>query len=258
MLSHPLFLKRCFAVIAVLLLPVEVTAAEIIVDNGKPGTTATGTWWWSALGNYYGTRSLYSREPGAKYDYVASIPQEQNYDLYAYWLAYASRNTQAPIKVSHLSGVSTVYVDQTQNGGEWRYIGTYRFKSSAKITIESNSSTMATSVDAIKLIPKPTAPLPSVTADKTATLSWWSPTLDVSGKPLTNLAGHLIYMSKSAGRYSRSDLVKTVIAKNARGGDPNSYTTPALAPGTYYFRVVVFSSTGQESLPSAEVYKTIK
>ncbi|TPW10069.1 MAG: hypothetical protein FD130_2322, partial [Halothiobacillaceae bacterium] len=31
-----------------------------------------------------------------------------------------------------------------------------------------------------------------------------------------------------------------------------------LAPGTYYFRVVVFSSTGQESLPSAEVYKTIK
>lgn len=88
------------------------------------------------------------------------------------------------------------------------------------------------------------------TSTGTATVSWTAPTRNSDGTTLTNLAGYKIVYGTSA-----SSLSRTVQVSNA---GLTRYVIEDLAPGTYYFAVKAYTSTGAESSNSSVASKTIR
>jgi len=100
----------------------------------------------------------------------------------------------------------------------------------------------------------PTTPAPSSTpvappSTGSATLSWVAPTENTDGTPLTDLAGYTIHYGTQADAMNQSIAVPSV--------ETTSYEISNLAPGTYYFEVVAYTSMGTESAPSDIESKTI-
>jgi len=83
----------------------------------------------------------------------------------------------------------------------------------------------------------------------TATLSWVPPRRNVDGSAVSNLAGYYIYYGTSPTNLN--GVIKLP--------DPytTKYTVDGLSPGTYYFSIVAFTTTGIRSSASPTVSKTI-
>lgn len=62
-----------------------------------------------------------------RFDWSPTLPSAGEYAVYAKWQAAADRATDATYEITHSNGVDEVTVDQTHNGGEWRYLGTWSF-----------------------------------------------------------------------------------------------------------------------------------
>lgn len=85
----------------------------------------------------------------------------------------------------------------------------------------------------------------SQAATGAVTLSWTPPTSNTNGTALTNLAGYQINYGTSA-----SALTQTV---NVAGVGVTNYVVDNLTPGTWYFSVSAYNSSGVQSTPSAVV-----
>jgi hypothetical protein len=83
-----------------------------------------------------------------------------------------------------------------------------------------------------------------------ATLSWTPPTQNTDGTSLTNLAGYRIAYGTSSAA-----LTQTIQVSNP---GLSSYTISNLSPGTYYFAVRAYTSTGTESGNSNVQTKTVQ
>lgn len=83
-----------------------------------------------------------------------------------------------------------------------------------------------------------------------ATLSWHPPTQNTNGSTITGLAGYQIKYGASA-----NSLTQTVKVTNP---GLTSYVIESLAPGTYYFGIAAYTSSGAQSALSGLVSKTIK
>ena len=118
------------------------------------------------------------------------------------------------------------------------YVGTY-----SNITIRVSDGTATASLPAYSI---------SVVAASNggATLSWTPPTSNTDGTALTNLAGYRIAYGTSS-----SALTNTIQVANP---GLSSYTLTNVAPGTYYFAVRAYTSTGTESSNSNVQVKTIQ
>jgi hypothetical protein len=116
-------------------------------------------------------------------------------------------------------------------------VGTY---SNISISVRSSNGTSAS------LPPFSIAVLQSASGQ--AVLSWSPPTQNVSGGPVTGLAGYRIFYGSNA-----ASMTQTVEV------GPNSTTAMVgnLLPGIWYFDVRAFTSSGQESAASNIASKTI-
>lgn len=85
------------------------------------------------------------------------------------------------------------------------------------------------------------------TSTGTATLAWKAPTTNTDGTLVTDLAGYKVYYGTAHGTYSNSVTI----------GKVTSYSINNLAPGTYYFTVTAYDTTGLESGYSNEVSKVV-
>lgn len=94
-----------------------------------------------------------------------------------------------------------------------------------------------------------TPPPPPPPPTGSTTLSWTPPTQNTDGSTLTNLAGYRIAYGTSA-----TALTQTIQVANA---GISSYVVNGLAPGTYYFAVRSYSSSGSESANSNVASKTL-
>jgi hypothetical protein len=83
-----------------------------------------------------------------------------------------------------------------------------------------------------------------------ATINWTVPTLNTDGSALTNLAGYRLYYGTSA-----ANLSQTVQISNA---SVTTYTVDNLAPGTWYFAMADYTSSGDVSGNSNIGSKTIQ
>jgi hypothetical protein len=84
----------------------------------------------------------------------------------------------------------------------------------------------------------------------TATISWTTPTKNTNGTPLVNLAGFTVYYGTST-----SNLGQAVQIANP---GVNTYIVDNLAPGTWYFAVSDYTSSGAQSTLSNIGSKTIQ
>ena len=83
-----------------------------------------------------------------------------------------------------------------------------------------------------------------------ATLSWYPPTQNDDGSPLTDLAGYRVYWGPEPGKWENSVTV------------PNpgisTYVVDQLAPAQWHFVVTAYTSGGIESAYSSSTSKTIQ
>jgi hypothetical protein len=82
-----------------------------------------------------------------------------------------------------------------------------------------------------------------------AMLNWTPVRTDTSGKPLVGLAGYKIFYGTSA-----SAMNTVVVLSDARA---TSHLVTNLAPGTWYFAVAAYTSSGTEGRRSNVVQKAI-
>lgn len=90
---------------------------------------------------------------------------------------------------------------------------------------------------------------PPPPATGTATLSWTPPTANTDGTALSNLAGYRISYGASP-----TELINTIQIPSP---SVRLYTVENLSPGTYYFSVRAYTSTGTESAQSNTVSKAV-
>jgi hypothetical protein len=83
-----------------------------------------------------------------------------------------------------------------------------------------------------------------------ATISWIPPTTNTDGSALTNLAGYHV-------SYGTSATALTTVS-NVTNPSVSNTLIDNLAPGTWYFAVSAYTSTGVESAISTTVSKTIQ
>lgn len=79
-----------------------------------------------------------------------------------------------------------------------------------------------------------------------ARLSWAAPTQNTDGSPLTNLAGYRVLYGPSPTTLNQTAQVTST-----------SFTVPNLAPGTWYFAVRAYTTSGVESANSNLASKVI-
>jgi Fibronectin type III domain len=115
-----------------------------------------------------------------------------------------------------------------------------------KITITGTNGSTSSSIGPFTIaVNAATAP----PAAGSATLSWTEPSENTDGTPIIGLAGYHIYYGTSQGA-----MTTTITVANAT---ETSYVVTGLAPGTYYFAVVAYNSTGADSPQSNVASKTI-
>jgi PKD repeat protein len=59
--------------------------------------------------------------------WLFSIPEEGDYNVFAWYPASSNNSTSAPYTVNHALGSTTVTVDQRVNGGQWNSLGVFHF-----------------------------------------------------------------------------------------------------------------------------------
>jgi hypothetical protein len=118
--------------------------------------------------------------------------------------------------------------------------------STGAITITGTNGSSSASIGPFAILVK--AP-PASPATGSATLSWSAPTQNTDGTPISDLAGYHVYYGVSA-----SQLTTTITLSSAT---ETSYIVNGLAPGTYYFAVVAYTSAGVDSAQSNVGSKTI-
>ena len=93
--------------------------------------------------------------------------------------------------------------------------------------------------------------VPSIGTPTSATgsvsLAWDVPTTYIDGTPVTGLVGFKVYYGTASRSYTHIIDAKTV----------TSFTVNSLPPGTYYFAITAYDSSGIESDYSDELSKTI-
>lgn len=134
----------------------------IIVDNGDPGFSASGNWFPStSVSGYYGddyqARQTASTSDAATWSF--QVHTEGDYEVFARWTSGSNRATTAPYIVDHANGSTTVTVNQSQNGGQWNSLGTYRFGGASPTNHSVRLSCWTSSgdyviADAVRLVPK--------------------------------------------------------------------------------------------------------
>jgi autotransporter-associated beta strand protein len=139
-------------------------ATSLISDNSDPaGVTVNGTWTVSTVPGYYGANYLFASttnavEPGATCVFAPALPQTANYDVYLRWVANANRATNVPVDIAFADNQTTVFVDQTTNGGAWVWLGTFPFETgnSNSVTLRNNTGQNGKYVvaDAVQFVPR--------------------------------------------------------------------------------------------------------
>jgi hypothetical protein len=125
--------------------------ADIIVDNGDPGTSHSGTWQVSGASDPYGVDSLWARD-GATYTWQFDSQASGTHEVLMWWTEWHSRSTSVPVDIEHSGGTTTVYINQQQNGGLWNNLGDYLFESgsSYNVTITAQPGPSSTCADAVR------------------------------------------------------------------------------------------------------------
>ncbi|MDO8311892.1 MAG: PKD domain-containing protein, partial [Sideroxyarcus sp.] len=143
----------------------------MIIDNGQPGTSSTGTWQASGAAGFYGTNSLWSYN-GATYTWSFTPTISTVYRISMWWTALSTRSNSVPVRITHSSGTTNLTVNQRTNGGQWNNLGEYTLNADATYSVHMTApsgSPPSTCADAVKFekMAAPSLPIANFTANQT-------------------------------------------------------------------------------------------
>ncbi len=220
-----------------------LSSNAIVLDNGQPGTSSTGTWSTSGAPGPFGTSSLFAKAAaGTVYTWNVPLPFTGTYSTYAWWTQSTNRVTSAPYTVTHSGGQTTIQVDQTRNGGRWNFLGTFSFGSTGAVRVSSTSSSLSTSADTVCF-----QPLPQGNAPPTAFVDSISPGPASFGSPVTFTGTGFDPDGSAAGYRWRSSLDGAL-------SSAASFTTSTLSTGTHE---ISFRVQDNQGLWSTEIRATL-
>lgn len=99
------------------------------VDNSSARFSASGDWKTSSWSTQKAGKDYRYASPEAVNDtakYRLKIPSTGDYEVFARWPATGGYNASTPIGVRTASGLEWTRVDQSENGGRWVSLGTFR------------------------------------------------------------------------------------------------------------------------------------
>lgn len=169
----------CVAVSVILsLTPLHAQLSEpIIVDNGAPGTSSTGSWSVSGGSVPYppgdpASDSLWARN-GATYTWSFTPPQMGTFEVSMWWSGYPSRASNIPVEITHLGGVTALMVNQQVNPGAWNTLGEFVFDQSGSVMLTAAyGSDVSSCADAVRFTPVPGAPAEIVIDNRSPNTAW--------------------------------------------------------------------------------------
>ncbi|MCG2720727.1 MAG: hypothetical protein L6290_01765, partial [Thermodesulfovibrionales bacterium] len=120
------------ALFSLIFVPV-LACADIIIDNRDSDTSQTGLWEVSGGAFPYepsdpDADSFWSRD-GSIFTWYFIPPESGIYEVSLWWTEWSSRSSNVPVEIEHSDGVTTVYVNQKENGGQWNSQGQFYFQS---------------------------------------------------------------------------------------------------------------------------------
>jgi len=136
----------------------------IVDDAAVNGVEVVGDWLVStSTPGYYGTgyRHDHNANKGSSsVTFTPTLTQSGLYHVYARWPAYSNRATNTPIDIISPAGTTTVYVDQTQQGGQWVLLLTTNFNAgtSGKVRIRNGGTSGYVIADAVQFSQTTTLP----------------------------------------------------------------------------------------------------
>ena len=106
--------------------------AQVIVDDGDPGFSASTSWPYVVGAGYGGDFHYRSTAPVSDpATWKAELPWAHigPTSVYAWWPIHLNNSPSAPYVIYHGSGSTTVYVNQQVNGGKWNLLGSWTMSS---------------------------------------------------------------------------------------------------------------------------------
>jgi len=138
--------------------PNESPRFNYIVDTEGDKIQKVGSWTESFNPGAYGSsNSLFipSGEGNNHITYNLEVDLENDYELYAWWIADTQNSKDTPYIINHKNGIDTVTVDQTESGSFWNIIGNFTFTGTntdyVKIT-DGGTTGGYISADAIRIV----------------------------------------------------------------------------------------------------------
>jgi hypothetical protein len=108
------------------------TGREIIVDNVDAEAVFTGTWYTYNTANAWAGNCRYATsDHTAQANFKFTVPEDGDYDVYAYWPALGAAAANVPFMITHASGTTTIRKSQTIDGSTWNYLSTHKFDGAA-------------------------------------------------------------------------------------------------------------------------------
>ena len=150
-------------------LTVDEIPEEYEFDNGADGVTYTGTWAVSGASGSYEDDSLWSRD-GSTYTWTFTPTVSSYYEVFMWWTEWPSRSDNVLVQVNSAEGLTSVYINQQENGSQWNSVGQYFFNAgnTYSVTVTASAAPASTSVDAIRFVQvfQPSPPSANFTADQ--------------------------------------------------------------------------------------------
>jgi len=191
-------------------LPVKLNVPDsggstiVIVDNKDSGYHEYGgNWYESGAHNEYKNSSRYTSYGGRYATWRPNLPEAGEYNVYAWWDYYSTRDTNALYKVYHNGGTYSVRKNQKQDYSQWALLGTFNFDAgtSGKVRVyrDGSSTGNSTSADAVMFESTAVASGGMTYVDETDTLLDALYGVDSDGSTPLRLA------VKNVGRYFHKD-----------------------------------------------------
>jgi hypothetical protein len=130
---------------------------DIVIDNGQPGATFTGTWTTAPAAGAFGADSLVSAGAGVEtYRWTPSIPAPRKYAVYIWWTSDATRSDTVTYTVKHAGGLDSFTGNQQVGGGQWQLLGTFSFPAGSVGYVEVSDAAGGgtVSADAVRFVPQ--------------------------------------------------------------------------------------------------------
>lgn len=150
---------------------------EYIIDNTNPGFYTDGEWIESSVSRGYIGEGYLAGEAGTGEKTATwNLNIVKRLDVFARWTAHGNRGTNVKYVVHHLDDqdfltTTTIEVDQTEFGGEWFKLGTFRMSTlTSRVTVSDDADGY---VIADAVLFKEASGTPSVDADNDGMLDAW-------------------------------------------------------------------------------------